>query len=171
VSKPISIEISLENVFTDENGYPSESVEESIRRQVVQEITRTCKGKIDSEIVNVVHSTVTKLIDDAVAEKVPGMIEMLLNERYTPMTSWGEKHAPTSVREELIKRFRDEFQYTKPDRYGNHTRTKFSDAVDKFVQEKLSEFKKEFNETVGKEFNAQAMKYVAEMVAKKFASA
>ena len=171
MSKPISIEISLENVFTDENGYPSESVEESIRRQVVQEITRTCKSKIDSEIVNVVHSTVTKLIDDAVAEKVPGMIEMLLNEQYTPTTSWGEKHAPTSVREELIKRFRDEFQYTKTDRYGNRTSTKFTQAVDSFIQEKLSEFKKEFNETVGKEFNAQAMKYVAEVVAKKFASA
>jgi hypothetical protein len=168
MGKVISVEIDLDNVFCNENGFPEESVEESIRRQVIEEVSSFAKKNVGTEISNAVHEAVSKLINEAIEEKVPSMIEMLLSEEFTPVTAWGEKSEPTSVRKELLKRFREEFQYIKVDRYGNRQKNKFTEAVDTFVTDSLKDFRKDFDDKVKAEFNKEAMKYVAEVVAKKF---
>lgn len=169
IPNKLSIELDLNEILTDENGYPEESVEQSIKRQVIEKIAETAKKGIGRQIEISIRDAVAKVIDSAVAEKLPSMIDMLLNEEYTPRTQWGEKLEPTTVRNELIKRFREEFQYVKTDPYGNRSKaTAFSQAVDKFVEEKLREFKKTFDDTVGKQFHEEALKYVGQVISKKF---
>jgi hypothetical protein len=154
----MKIEIDLNDILGDEYG--SETLQDSIRRQVVESLTTTITKGIGKQI----DSEVSKVIDEqlalVLAEKMPDIICDLLSAEYQPVDKWGSKSGPvTTLRTALIESITSQMVYKK----SNYESDKnvFTKAVDSIISEQMKiiseDYKKTVNETIGKEAFALAI--------------
>jgi hypothetical protein len=123
----MKIEIGPNDILGDEYG--TETLQESVRRQVIENLTRTIKGgigkKIDIEVARILNEELQKVI----TEKMPAIVDDVLSAEYIPVDRWGgSKGTPTTFRAELVKAINEQMQY-KPARYDSD-KNAFTRAVD-----------------------------------------
>lgn len=158
MANPFQISIDLDDIFRGDHENPGETFEDAIRRQVIDNITNIVKRQAIDSIAHKVTEAVDKTIAEAVASVMPKMIEEVLTSEYTPVERYGSTKPPTTLRNEIVKTIVEEFKYVKPDNYGHRNKNRFTQMIDDFVGSKCDEFKREFNELVGKGYHAAAVK-------------
>lgn len=149
----MKIEIDLNDILGDEYG--AETMQESVRRQVIDNITSTLKTGVLKKIDLAVDQMIGSEITDALKARMPALIDDVMNAEYTPVTRYGERGNPTTFRSALVAKINEEMVYIKK----NHDSDKntFTRAVDAVVGENVKKFKEEFNKQVDADFTKEVM--------------
>lgn len=156
----MKIEIDLNDILGDEYG--SETLQESVRRQVIGAMTETIKKGVQLQIDRETTRILNEELRAVLATKMPALIEDTLNAEFTPVSRYGEKSAPTTFRNEIIKTLTGEMIYKKAN--YDSDKNAFTRAVDAVVGENLKAFQAEFNKLVSANILRDAMAYaVAEL--------
>lgn len=159
----MKIEIDLNDIFHDEEGHPEETMQDSIRRQVVESIAATTRAAVKKEIDAEVSRVISEELQTAIKDQMPGIVADLMTAEYTPVNQYGSKQAPTTFREEMLKNIQSQMVY-KSTGYSSD-KNAFTKAVDALVEDKLKEFREMFTRTVDTKFVGDAMDFAT----KKFA--
>lgn len=161
----MKVEIDLDDIMADSDGYAGESVAEGVRRLVVEKLTQELRDflshKIDAKLSDLMDSEISK----AVQERLPGIIEDIMNSEYTPITSYGVRGAPTTFRKELVKIVVDNLVY-KPQRYSADENL-FTKSVKAIIDAKTAAVTKEITATVDSEFAKEALRAATEALARR----
>lgn len=159
----MKIEIDLDDILGDEYG--TETMQESIRRQVIDGITSTLKTGVLKKIDLAVDQMIGSEITDALKARMPALIDDVMNAEYIPVTSWGERGKPTTFRSALVAKVNEEMVYKKAN-YESDKNT-FTKAVDAVVGENVKKFKEEFNKKIDADFTNEALAYAADALKKR----
>lgn len=160
----MKIEIDLKDILHDEE-FGSETMAESIKRQVVDNIQKTLsKGitnKINEEVSNAIDEQIKKSLD----EIRPNLIAEILDKEYVCVDRYGSRKEPTTFRNQLIKVVHEEMVYKK----SNYSSDKnvFTKAVDGVLETQVLAFKKQFDEIITKEYVAETKAYAAKVLKEK----
>lgn len=152
----MKIEIDLNDILGDENGV--ESIEESVKRQVIEKLSSQVKlgvgKKIDEEISRLINTTIRQNMEAL----TPKLIDDLMNAEYTPVDKWGDhlRDRTTTFRKELVKTIHDQMVYKK-ESYDRENA--FTKAVDGVVSENVKLFKTGFDKLVNEAFTRECFEY------------
>lgn len=161
----MKIEIDLKDILHHED-YGSESVQESIRRQVVDKLTASVSQgiakKIDEEISKAINEQIKKSLD----EIRQNLIDQILDAEYIQVNQWGDRTGKsTTFRKELIRSINEEMVYKKT--RSSYDRNSFTKAVDTVVEAQCETFKKEFNKLVDADYVARTKAYAVTVLKEK----
>lgn len=152
----MKLEIDLNDILGDEYG--SETIQESIRRQVIDSLTAIIKSGVGKQIDAQVSNVINAEIKTAIEGKIPQFVDDVLSARYQKVNQWGEKtFEPTTFREEIVKSINEQMIYKKS--HYNSDKNAFSRAMDELVEEKVKSFKEKFNKEVDGVFVQEAMAF------------
>jgi len=159
----MKIEIDLDDILGDESGV--ETLQESIRRQVIDSITKNVKQGIKLRIDEAVGNTIQTELNSYLKDALPGLFAQIMDAEYTPVSTYGSRGDTTTLRATLLKSITDNMVYRK----GNYSseNNAFTKAVDSVMEEQLKAFKADFNKTVDATFTAAAFAHAREAVQKK----
>lgn len=161
----MKIEIDLENIFRDEDGFPEEGLEESIRRQVVSRLTEDYRKRLfqrfDQELGDIMREQIGKVME----EQMPAFVDDILNAKYRPVGRYGDRGEETTFRDEIIKSVTEEMQY-RPQDYS-HKENAFTKAVKSIVELKTNEIKKHLTEQVDTKFKTDAIAYAVRQLSER----
>lgn len=151
----MKIEIDLNDILGDEYG--SETLQESVRRQVIDKLTATIsegiRKKIDAETSRIMNET----LQSALQEKMPALLDDIMSAEYTPVSRYGDRGEKTSFRQELIKAVAAECTYQrKSSSYDENT---FTQGVRKVIESQMEAFKKEFAAKIDDQFKRDALTF------------
>jgi len=153
----MKIEIDLNDILGDEYG--TESIQESVRRQVTDYLVNDFKKRVGKCLDVEIGKKVDEILKTQLDKKLPTMIEDLWDTKYVPTTIYGEKKEETTLRNELIKKISEEMVYKK-DRYNSKINV-FTENVDKSVESIMKDFRKDFEKSINEEFRKEALLYAA----------
>lgn len=159
----MKIEIDLNDILGDENG--AETLQDSVRRQVIDSMTSIIKKGVGSQINEAVSRTISSEIEEYLKTQMPVLLENLMDAQYTPVGRYGDYDKPTSFRQQLVKSIQENMVYKKTT-YSSD-RTAFTAAVDSVIEENLKSFKAEFQKQVDAQFTQAAFSYAAESMKKR----
>lgn len=147
----MKLEIDLNDILGDEYG--AETLQEAVKRQILEGVTRQVRKAIDDEIGKVLNQELA----NAVKEQIPGIVNDLINTEYTPVERWGSTKPPTTFRKELLRVLMEEMVYKKSG--SSYDRNYFTNAVDEVIKSETKEFQKQFNSIVTEQFTKDAFEY------------
>ena len=157
----MKIEIDLNEILRDEYG-EGEGLAESIRRQIIREVKESAKKGIDAQINAAVSEAISDGLKTAVSEQMPALITDLMNAEYQPIGKWGDKAAPTTVRNELIKSISENMVYKRAS--YDSDKNAFTRAVDSTMQELMKQFQKDFITQVDGKFRDEALRVATQSI-------
>jgi len=154
----MKFEIDLNDILGDEFGV--ETLADSVRRQVVDNLSKTLQSSIRDKITDEVNEVISTTVKQEVIIIIPELIQNLLNEEYFPVDRYGDRsRKPTTFRKEITQAVSESFTYTK-NRYSSGNA--FTNAVNSIIEENVKELKASFDKTVtegiAKEAYASAIK-------------
>lgn len=159
----MKIEIDLNDILGDEQG--AETLQESVRRQVVQKMTETIKSgvgkRVDAEIGTIINDEIKSVI----SAQMPSLLNGLMEAEYTIVGTYGSRGETTTVRDQLVKMVTSQMTYI-PKNY-NSEKNAFTAAVDAVVSDRVGTFKADFDKTVDSKFIAEAMAYATKKLAER----
>lgn len=154
----MKIEIDLNDILGDEFG--SETLQESIKRQIVDHLINVSKAAVKDRINSEVAKAIDEEIKMAIKDQMPKIINDLINMEYYPTDKWGNRADPITFRNQLLKVLCAEMVY-KTQRYESD-RNEFTKAVDSIIQDAMKEFKELFKTNVDDIFFKEAVLYATE---------
>lgn len=158
----MKIEIDLDDVFRDEDGNAEESLQDSIRRQVITRLEGDMRKRLFSQIDERLAAIMNKQISEVMTERMPGLIDDIMNTTYTPISTYGSRSAPTTFREEIIKAVASNMEY-RPKNYSSEENA-FTRAVKSIVEEQTRAFQKDLIAQIDDKFRKDALSFaVAEL--------
>lgn len=160
----MKIEIDLNDILGDEYG--SETLQESVRRQVIDNLTNVIKNGVGKKVEYEVAELINSEVRSAVAEKMPSLVDEILTTEYVTVDRYGNRSKDsTTVRKEIVSSVTEQMVYNK----GNYSSDKnaFTRAVDEAVEAHVKEFKTQFNKLVDETFCAEAMNYAQKKLAER----
>lgn len=157
----MKIEIDLNDILGDEYG--AETIQESVKRQVVEKMSLEIKSgigrKIDEELARLIQETLKKSLE----EVSPKLITELMDAEYISVDRYGSRSKEkTTFRTELVKAIQEQMVY-KTESYRDR-QSFFTNAVDEVVQNEVSKFKTEFNGQVNNAYLQQTMEYAVKVL-------
>jgi len=161
----MKIEIDLKDILQDDD-YGSETMQESIRRQVVEKIESTiAKGltkRIDEEVSKAIDEQIKKALD----EIRPNLITEILDAEYISVDIYGSRSKePTTFRKQLIRCVNESMVYKK-ESYSSD-KNPFTRAVDAVLEEQAKQFKTQFDAIINKEYVAETKAYAVKVLKEK----
>lgn len=161
----MKIEIDLKDILQDDD-YGSETMQESIRRQVVENIQASlAKGiskKIDEEIAKAIDEQIKKSLD----EIRPSLIAEILDAEYVSVDRYGDRSKePTTFRKQLIKAVNENMVYKKGNYHNNSN--PFTIAVDEVLAIQAKEFQKQFNLIIDSNYVTETKAYAVKVLKEK----
>jgi hypothetical protein len=159
----MKIEIDMNDILGDENG--AETLQESVRRQVIDGMTASIRKSVDTQIQKAIAQTITTQVQTFIEAEMPGLMSELLVAEYTPVGRYGETSKPTTFRAELVKSITENMVY----RRANYESDKnaFTKAVDAVIEASMKEFRTDFQKQVDANFTAAAFEYATNSLKKK----
>lgn len=159
----MKIEIDLNDILGDNSGV--ETLQDSIRQQVVDSFTATIRKSVNTEIEQAVSKTITTEIQTFIKAEMPALMAELLVTEYTPVGRYGEQSKPTTFRAELVKSITENMVYKR----GQYESDKnvFTKAVDAVVSESVNAFKADFHKQVDANYTAEVMALATAALKKK----
>lgn len=152
----MKIEIDLNDILGDEYG--SETLQESVRRQVIDNLTKTLEIGVGKKIDTEINALINEEIKTAITAKMPEIFDDLLNAEYNVVDRYGDRQKEkTTIRKELVKIISEQMVYSK--KSYDSDKNVFTRAVDKCLEEHLSAFRSEFNRQIDTQFVAEAMAF------------
>lgn len=162
----MKIELDLTKILTDEFGNQTETLQESIARQVIEKITEEVRGDCEKEIKNAIAAVIREGLTEAVRQKMPVLIEDLMQAEYQEIDRYGNpKGGPKTLRTELIKTISENLVYDKKGYIQDCNF--FTKAVDAAIEANVRTFKDQYNKLVDDNFSRQAMAYAIEKMKEK----
>lgn len=161
----MKIEIDLKDILHDDD-YGSETVQESIRRQVTDKLVAQFSGgiskKIDTEISKAIDEQIKKSLD----EIRPNLINQILDAEYVSVDRYGDRSKePTTFRKQLIKAVNENMVYKKESYSSNQNA--FTNAVDEILRSQVNEFKKQFDAIISANYVAETKAYAVKILKEK----
>jgi hypothetical protein len=153
----MKIEIDLDAVFRDGDGEPGESLEESIRRQIISRLTSDMRERLFKRVDVELSTIMRDQINAVMAEKMPALIEDILNVEYTPVDRYGSAAKPTTFRAELVASVVANMKY-EPKQFSSDENA-LTRAVKSIVQAKTGAVKEEIVKRVDVQFKEDAIKF------------
>lgn len=162
----MKIEIDLNDILGDEFG--AETIQESVKRQVIEHLSREVKEGIGKRLDSEVSAMINSELKEALKARIPGLIDDLMTTEYTPVDRWGsyERDKTTTFRKELVKSINEQMVYKKA-RYESD-KSAFTKAVDSVVSENVNEFERSFNKLVNDTFTRETMAHAMKTLREKF---
>lgn len=159
----MKIEIDLNDILGDEYG--TETLQDSVRRQVIERMTSQIERGIKAQINQAVSDTITTQLQGYVVERMPELGREILETEYTPVGRFGEKSEPTTFRKELLKVFTEQMVYKKTN-YSSESNA-FTKTVDAAIEKALQEFKQTYQKQVDAQFTQEALTFAVNTLKKK----
>lgn len=159
----MKIEIDLNNIFADENG--AETLEESVRRQVVDRLSGDMRKRLFDRIDGEVARVMNEQIAEVMSEKMPELIDDIMNATYTPVSNYGSKGAPTTFREEIIKAIAANLVY-KPSNYASEENA-FTRAVKSVLDAKTKAIQEAIVNQVDGKFKTDAITFAVKKLSER----
>lgn len=161
----MKIEIDLDDIFRDEEGEPSETMQDAIRRQIIDRLSGDLRkrlfDRLDRDLTQVMQSEMSKVMQ----AKMPDLIDDIMNSTYTPVSRYGDRSEPTTFRSEIIKAVAANLKYEpKPSSYEENTFTK---AVKSIVEAKTDQIKKAIIEQVDVKFKTDAIAFAVKKLSER----
>jgi hypothetical protein len=153
----VKIEIDLDDIFRDENGDPSESLQESIRRQALDKLAGDLKKRLFDRLDRELSETMQKQLNEVMATKMPELIDDIMNTTYTPVSSFGSRGKPTTFRDELVNAVAANMKY-EPKLYSSEENA-FTKAVRSILEVQTRAVEKAITEQVDAKFKEDAIKF------------
>ena len=75
----MKIEIDLDDVFRDEEGEPGESIQESVRRQIIDRLSGDMRKRLFARLDEELSTIMREQISVVMAEKMPDLIDDIMN--------------------------------------------------------------------------------------------
>lgn len=148
----MKIDLNLDEIF-DEGG----SVEDSIKERIIQTVVQRIYVKIERDL----SSEIKKALETGIREKVNlalGMlIPTLLDEEFTPVSSYGEKGKTTTVRNQILEQLKKECVVIKSN-YSSDQNT-FTKVMHQCIEEMSKDFKAELHKEIDSRFTKEALEY------------
>jgi len=160
----MKIEVNLNDIFCDEDGEPSESLQESIERQVVSHLSRKMEAGIGKQIDSEVSRIISTKLQEVADEMLPRLAEDMINAEYRPVDRYGDKSKTTTFRQELVKVVSEDLIYKK--KQYNSDKNVFTSAVDAVIEENLKAFQADFNALVSDKFRDEALAHAVNSLKK-----
>ena len=160
----MKIEVDLDDIFMDEDGTPSESLQESIERQMVNSLTRKMSQGVEKQIDEKVSEIIGKKVQEMADTMLPSLAEDMINAEYTPVSTYGGRGEPTTFRKELVGAITSQLVYKKTQ--SQYDRNVFTKAVDAVIEENMKAFQAEFNKLVTDRFRDEALSYAVSSLKK-----
>lgn len=159
----MKIEIDLNDIFSGNDEGPGETLQESIRRQVVDTLIRRTSEGINKVVQEKTAEAIDAMLATEVGRLMPQLVNDLMDHPYQQVGRYGERGKTTTFREQLLDKIVSEMEY-KPssDSFSRDRENVFTKAVRGVVDGRLSEFKKQFDKTVDANFINDAMAHAAE---------
>lgn len=161
----MKIEIDLDDIFRDEDSNPQESLHDSIRRQVIDRMTGDLRKKLFANIDMRLSEIMNAQLAEVMADKMPALIDDIMNVEYTPVSFYGQKGDPTTFRDEIINSIGKNMKY-EPKQYSSDENA-FTKAVKSIVEAKTGEIKKSILATVDDQFRKDAMNFAVTELSKR----
>lgn len=162
----MKIEIDLKDILQDDD-YGSETLQESIRRQVTDKLTKQISEgigkKIDEEISKAIEEQIKKALD----EIRPDLITEIMDAEYIQIDRYGSRDKiPTSFRKQLIKTVNENMVY-QPNKNWDSEKNSFTKAVDSIISKQVDVFKKQFDELIDKQYIETTKAYAIKVLKEK----
>lgn len=151
----MKIEIDLNDILGDEDG--AETLQESVKRQVVEKLTSTIRDGIGKKLDYEVARVIGEEIKAAVKLQMPTILDDLLNTEYRPVGQWGDRDGMTTFRKELVKQVTAQLKYEK--KQYEQEKNVFTKVIDEITKEQVGAFKIEFDRQINGCFIKEAMDY------------
>lgn len=161
----MKIEIDLDDIFRDEDGNPEESLQDSIRRQVIARLTDDYRKKLFSRFDEELTRIMQAQIADVMKTNMPDLIGDIMNATYTPVSNYGQRSEPTTFRAEIIKSIAANMQY-KPQTYERDENA-FTQAVRSVVNSQTEVIKKELLAQIDTKFQKDAITFAVTELSKR----
>lgn len=161
----MKIEIDLKDILHDED-YGSETMQESIRRQVVANIEKKVADGLSKRIDQEVSKAIDEQIKKALDEIRPNLINEIMDAEYVSVDRYGDRSKePTTFRKQLIKAVHENMVYKKSS-YSSDRNT-FTQAVDDILRTQVDSFKKEFDNIIKADYVAETKAYAVKVLKEK----
>lgn len=161
----MKIEIDLKDILQDDD-YGSETMQESIRRQVVDKITKSFSDGISRRIDLEVSKAIDEQIKKALDEIRPSLITEILDAEYVSVDYYGNRSKdPTTFRKQLTKAVNENMVY-KQTSY-NSEKNAFTRGVDEVIASQIGVFKKQFDEIINKQYIEETKTYAVKVLKEK----
>ena len=161
----MKIEIDLDTIFRDEEGEPGESIEEAVRRQVMDRLTGDLRKRLFDQLDYRLSEVMRDQIGEVMKEKMPTLMDDILNATYVPVSSYGQRGEPTTFRDEIIRSIAANLKY-EPKNYSSDENA-FTRAVKSVVEQKTNAIKSEITKQVDTQFAADALKVAVSKLAER----
>lgn len=161
----MKIEIDLNNIFRDEDGNPDESLEESIRRQVIEKMTGDLRKRLFQRMDEELSSIMRTQINAVMTDQMPSLIDDIMNVTYTPVDRYGSRSEPTTFRAEIIKAIGANMKY-EPRNYSNEENA-FTKAVKSIVEAKTRAVQEEITKQVDVKFKEDAITFAVKKLSER----
>jgi hypothetical protein len=161
----MKIEIDLENIFRDEDGNPDESLQESIRRQVVDRLSGDYRKRLFDRFDIELGTIMREQIHAVMAEHMGPFVDQILDAEYVPVSTYGARGTPTTFRAEIIASISENMKYEPKNNPSNEN--VFTRAVKSVVELKTKQIKDELLAQIDPKFKADAIGYAVTELSKR----
>lgn len=161
----MKIEVNLNDIFCDEDGNPAESVEEAIRRQIIERLTGDMRKRLTQRVDEELAKAMSEMVRQAMATRMDGLIDDIMNATYTPVSTYGQKSEPTTFRAEIIKSVSANLKY-EPRTYSSDENA-FTKAVKSIVEKKTYEIQKAITDQVDTQFKTDAITFAVKKLSER----
>lgn len=150
----MKIELDLTEIFEDEDG-------ERISVSMAERIEAAIIAKAEKTVVSLIKETFDKQISEQITgivkEQLNSIVVDLLDKEFTPISKWGERDEPITLRNRICKDVENAMKW-KDSNYSSE-RSIYTDTVKTVVAEHLKSFGKEFNRVVDEKLVSECMQY------------
>lgn len=162
----MKIEINLNDVLGDEYG-SKETISESIRRQIVENLSKGIRDRINLQIKEETNRILNEEMQVALKEKMPALLDDVMNAPYTVVDRYGAKGETTTFRDQLVKAVSTECTF-KPVKNGFASdENAFTRGVKAIIETQMAAFKKEWDEKITAQFRQDCITYAVSELSKK----
>jgi hypothetical protein len=160
----MKIEVDLNDILRDEYG-DGETLAESIRRQIVDKLSGDLHKRLHDRLDGELGRIMSAQINSVMAEKMPTLIDDIMNATYTPVSTYGQRGEPTTFRAEVIKAIAANMKY-EPKQWSSDENA-FTRAVKSIVEKQTEAVKVEITKHVDAKFKQDAIGYAVKLLAER----
>jgi len=160
----MKIEIDLDGFMegSEDGGY---RLSDLIKNEIVEKITRNLDNDITTKMNQKIQDILSTTVKDKVETFIDDLLPKLMNHEFTEVTSWGEEKEKFTVKNRILKAFKEQCVYEKTNRYDN-SKNKFTELVDSIVAKRLQEFTQEYQKVIDEKFTEACYEEATERLKK-----
>jgi dGTP triphosphohydrolase len=154
----MQITIDLSQLFC-ENEDPCD-LQAAVRDEVVRSLTKTMGERLTHTIEQETRKVINAELQKAVQERMPQIVDSIIDAPFTPVDSYGSAKGPTTFRNALAKEILSQMVYKKVAYDGD--KNVFTRAIDSVIEENLKLFKAEMKKQVDAQYTAAVLQAATE---------